>query len=75
MSEYVCHHCGATLRLLMPPNRHRVCPNCNRRLRVCENCEFYNVTGCARGGVERFTVLQGGLRTKFQFRVQSAVAA
>lgn len=72
MSEYVCHHCGATLQLLMPPNRHRVCPNCKRRLRVCENCEFYDVTGCILGGTERFSVLHGGWCTKFEFRVPAA---
>jgi hypothetical protein len=69
MSEYVCYHCGATLHLLMPPNRHRVCSNCGRRLRVCENCEFYDVSGCVRGGAERHTVLHGGLCTQFEFRV------
>lgn len=72
MSKYVCHFCGTALELLMPPNRYRVCPHCKRRLRVCENCEFYDVTGCVLGGTERFSVSHGGLCKKFEFRVPAA---
>lgn len=69
MTEYVCHHCGTTLHLLMPPKRHRVCPKCGRRLRVCENCQFFDLSGCMRGGTERFTALHGTLCSQFQFRI------
>jgi len=69
MTEYVCQHCGTTLHLLMPPNRHRVCPNCGRRLRACENCQFFDLSGCLRGNPERFTAVHGKLCSQFQFRV------
>ena len=69
MNEYICQHCGATLHLLMPPNRHRVCPNCGRHLRVCENCQFFDLNSCMHSGTERFTALHGNLCNQFQFRL------
>lgn len=75
MSDYICHHCGATVKLSIPIDRYRACPNCGRHLRVCENCQFYDVSGCVIGGTERFTVSHGTLCNKFQFRTQSVTPA
>jgi len=50
MSDYVCYHCGATVKISMPVDRYRECPNCGRHLHVCENCQYYDVSGCVVGG-------------------------
>lgn len=73
MTKYLCAHCGATLEFSSQPQPNRRCPHCGRKLHVCENCEFYDVSGCLRGGVERFTVAHGTSCDLFQFRLQPQI--
>jgi DNA-directed RNA polymerase subunit RPC12/RpoP len=69
MAVYVCHHCGKTLNLIKPPDKDRCCPNCGRKLRVCDNCQFFDVSGCVLCGDQPFAATHGTLCQKFEYRV------
>lgn len=75
MSDYVCYHCGATVRISMPLDRYRESPNGGRHLHVCENCQYDDVSGCVVGGIKRFTALHGITCNKLHFRTQSVTPA
>ena len=72
MTGYTCYHCGKTFQLLTSPDHDRKCPHCGRKMHVCENCRFFNITGCVLGGGQPFVAQHGALCQKFEFHPVSA---
>lgn len=74
MAAYTCHGCGKTVNLHQPPSKDRICPHCGRKLRVCENCRFSEVSGCMLGeGEPPFSATHGNRCTRFDFRPTALV--
>ncbi len=72
MSTYTCYHCGKKLNLVKAPSKDRKCPKCGRKLHVCQNCQFFDVSGCVLLDGQLFTAAHGALCSKFQFRALAA---
>lgn len=68
MPPYVCYNCGRKLTLLRPPRRDRHCPQCGRKLHVCENCRFFDVSGCLITESQTFRATHGTLCSRFTYR-------
>jgi hypothetical protein len=68
MFAYTCYHCGAPLNLARPPAKERHCPKCKRKLRVCNNCQFFDVSGCILEKEQFFTATHGMQCSSFKFR-------
>ncbi len=69
MATYICYGCGKAVNLLKPPSDTRICPHCGRKLRVCENCRYFDVSGCMLGkGEPPFSATHGNRCTHFDFR-------
>lgn len=68
MSIYTCQTCGATLVLTGPPAADARCPNCHRRLHICDNCALAGQDACLTHPVHwTAAATHGILCTHFHF--------
>ncbi len=72
MAGYICHHCGQRVDLYAPPKKERKCPNCGSKLRVCNNCRYFDAIGCVLRDCQPFTASHGATCTRFEFHLAAA---
>ncbi len=75
MPTLVCYQCGKQITLAKMPSAERKCPRCGRKLHVCRNCQFFQVSGCLMRDAQPFTATHGAHCEKFQVKGMTAVPA
>ncbi len=75
MITLVCYHCGKPIHLAKPPSSDRRCPNCGRKVHVCDHCQYFDVSGCILEHEACFVVTRGTHCPAFQLCAAASVHA